>query len=134
MVLCDDPDSVRRQETALCEAVSYELCESVMDGQQIRETELMGLGTPSQSRDFDDCLLIKGVENRDIDCVSEWVLGRLDHFGFFLRCSFEGVEDEAKDLFRLIERRRLRRDLVGSKSIDCKRLRNELKQLVCGIN
>ena len=74
------------------------------------------------------------MENCDEKCISEWMVGKLDCFSSFLDVPLEGLEDEANELFCLIEERRLKAIVVGSMSVDCKRLQNKLKRLDCGIH
>lgn len=53
----------------------------------------------------------------------------LDKFSFLLGVSFEGLEVETKDLFRLIEKKRLKGEGgFGSRLVESKRLQSELKK------
>lgn len=80
-------------------------------------------------------LLVCVIQRREaFSEVWKIVMGKLDKFSSFLGVPLEGLEDEAKDLFCLIEERRLNAVVLGSKSVDCKRLWNELKRLNYGIN
>lgn len=82
-----------------------------------------------------DQLLLKGIEDRDEDCISDWVIGKIEEFGPFLGMSFEVLEEETMNLFRLIEKNcRGMNGTGGSRSVESKRLKSELRKLECGIN
>lgn len=48
--------------------------------------------TPTKEFKSDCLLLEQGVENRDEDFISEWVLHKLEDLGFFLGLSYDGYE------------------------------------------
>lgn len=91
--------------------------------------------TPSKLEDLGYRLLLKGVEERDERCISDWVFSKMDKFGSLLGLSFEGCETEARELFCLIERNRMKgRGAFESRSVESKRLKSELVKLESGIN
>lgn len=85
--------------------------------------------TPSKLDDLDNRLLLKPVKKRDEECLSEWVLGKMEEFGSFLGLSCEGLETEIVGLFRLIDRERRKGEgNLEIRSVECKLLRKELKK------
>lgn len=88
------------------------------------------------------CLLFKesifplGVDERNGEVLSEWVINKLGDFGSFLGMSYEGFEDEVMGLFKRIEfwRRGLEFRVNGPDLVRDKRLRKELKRLESSMN
>lgn len=101
----------------------------------LTDIDTKGFVTPSNSKDPGNRLLLKGVEERDEECISKWVMGNMDEFWSFLGLSYDGFEEEARELFCLIERNWNKDGGVGdASSVECKRLRCELRKLDNGIN
>lgn len=59
--------------------------------------------TPTKGVEYYDTLLLKGVIERDEECISEWVLYKLKDFCVFLVLSYGGLDEETLELFKAIE-------------------------------
>lgn len=91
--------------------------------------------TLSKGEGYLEVLLLKGVNKRDEDCISEWVLQKVKEFDPFFGMSYEGFENEAFELFKAIESRRRKEVCVSNQaSGGSKRLINELKKLESSVN